>query len=161
MVRFVITASVVEGYWSHVFWQHLSLLVTGKRWNLWSMITIRMGKMTALSNLFILHYVALAIYTRSQLDTKIEELWHITFVIKIPTLVHLYMIQVPVGSVLLIELPSMYCLNQNVRTRASILQSLMVPYKENLSRGKTFAVGCKIHNSLENICGQAVFAWRL
>ena len=33
---------------------------------------------------------------------------------------------------------------------------LDIPYKANHSRGKTFAVGCRIHNSLENICGKVV-----
>ena len=31
-----------------------------------------------------------------------------------------------------------------------------IPYKANHSRGKTFAVGCRIHNLLENIRGKVV-----
>ena len=35
-------------------------------------------------------------------------------------------------------------------------EKLNAPYKANHSRGKTFAVGCRIHDSLENICGKVV-----
>ena len=38
----------------------------------------------------------------------------------------------------------------------NIESSKTIPYKANHSRGKTFAVGCRIHNLLENIRGKVV-----